>query len=78
MNDAAIRSRDFDGLFATRRVAGHGCEVAGHGCDKETEVSLEEEAAFNALSAEFIAQADAGAWRPCDPRADPAQVMHVD
>jgi hypothetical protein len=38
-------------------------------------LNLEEPAAFNALLAEFIAQVEAGQWRPRDPRAIPSQIM---
>ncbi len=39
-------------------------------------LNLEEPDAF-ALPAGFLAQVEAGAWRRCDPRTDPGQVMRA-
>ncbi|WP_172327391.1 alpha/beta fold hydrolase [Mangrovicoccus sp. HB161399] len=41
-------------------------------------LNLEEPVLFNLHLAEFIAQAEAGAWGLRDPRANPAQVMRTD
>lgn len=41
-------------------------------------LNLEEPELFNQLLAEFIAQAEAGAWKVRDPRADPGQVMRTE
>ena len=63
------------GLFLKRIIPACGLAVlpkAGH------TLNLEEPDAFNRLLAEFIAQVEAGAWGPRDPRANPAQVMRTD
>ncbi|RAI02202.1 alpha/beta hydrolase [Acuticoccus sediminis] len=63
------------GIFLKRTIPACGLVVmpkTGH------TLNLEEPAAFNALVAEFIAEAEAGAWTRRDPRADPAQVMRTD
>jgi pimeloyl-ACP methyl ester carboxylesterase len=63
------------GLFLKRTIPACGLAVlpkAGH------TLNLEEPDAFNRLLAEFIAQVEAGAWTPRDPRADPAEVMRTD
>jgi pimeloyl-ACP methyl ester carboxylesterase len=63
------------GLYLKRTIPACGLAVlpkAGH------TLNLEEPDAFNRLLAEFIAQVEAGAWRPRDPRANPAQVMRTD
>ncbi|MFD2239296.1 alpha/beta fold hydrolase [Aureimonas populi] len=63
------------GIFLKRTIPACGLAVlpkTGH------TLNLEEPAAFNALLAEFIAQAQAGAWGPRDPRADPGQVMRTE
>lgn len=62
------------GLFLKRTIPACGLAVfpkAGH------TLNLEEPALFNATLAEFIAQAEAGAWRPRDPRAAPGEVMRT-
>ncbi len=61
-------------LFLKRVIPACGLAVlpkTGH------TLNLEEPALFNTLLAEFIAQVEAGAWRPRDPRADPGQVMRT-
>jgi pimeloyl-ACP methyl ester carboxylesterase len=63
------------GLFLKRTIPACGLAVlpkAGH------TLNIEEPEAFNRLMAEFIAQVEAGAWTPRDPRANPAQVMRTD
>ena len=62
------------GLFLKRTIPACGLSVfpkTGH------TLNLEEPALFNAVLAEFIAQAEAGAWLPRDPRALPGQVMRT-
>lgn len=62
------------GLFLKRTIPACGLSVfpkTGH------TLNLEEPAMFNAVLAEFIAQAEAGAWLPRDPRALPGQVMRT-
>lgn len=62
------------GLFLKRTIPACGLSVfakTGH------TLNLEEPALFNAVLAEFIAQAEAGAWAPRDPRALPGQVMRT-
>ncbi|MGI4808631.1 MAG: alpha/beta fold hydrolase [Janthinobacterium lividum] len=62
------------GLFLKRTIPACGLSVfpkTGH------TLNLEEPALFNATLAEFIAQAEAGAWLPRDPRALPGQVMRT-
>lgn len=62
------------GLFLKRTVPACGLSVfpkTGH------TLNLEEPALFNATLAEFIAQVEAGAWLPRDPRALPGQVMRT-
>jgi len=60
------------GIFLKKTIPACGLAVVpktGH------TLNLEEPAAFNALLAEFIAQVEAGQWRPRDPRAIPSQIM---
>jgi pimeloyl-ACP methyl ester carboxylesterase len=60
------------GIFLKKTIPACGLAVmpkTGH------TLNLEEPAAFNALLAEFIAQVEAGQWRPRDPRAIPSQIM---
>ncbi len=38
-------------------------------------LNLEEPAMFNALVADFLAQVEQGAWRPRDPRSNPAEIV---
>ena len=60
------------GLFLKRTIPASGLWVVpktGH------TINLEEPDQFNRMLAEFFAQAEAGRWRPRDPRADPAPVM---
>ena len=60
------------GIFLKKTIPACGLSIfpkAGH------TLNLEEPAAFNALLAEFFAQAEAGAWKVRDPRALPGQVM---
>ncbi|MFT0858860.1 alpha/beta fold hydrolase [Ancylobacter sp. G4_0304] len=62
------------GIFLKRVIPACGLMVmpkAGH------TLNLEEPAAFNAALAEFFAMVEAGAWRPRDPRANPAQIMRT-
>lgn len=62
------------GLFLKRTIPACGLSVfpkTGH------TLNLEEPAMFNAVLAEFIAQVEAGAWLPRDPRALPGQVMRT-
>ena len=62
------------GLFLKRTIPACGLSVfpkTGH------TLNLEEPAMFNAVLAEFIAQAEAGAWLPRDPRASPGEVMRI-
>ena len=62
------------GLFLKRTIPACGLSVfpkTGH------TLNLEEPAMFNAVLAEFIAQAEAGAWLPRDPRALPGEVMRT-
>jgi pimeloyl-ACP methyl ester carboxylesterase len=62
------------GLFLKRIIPACGLSVfpkTGH------TLNLEEPALFNATVAEFIAQAEAGAWLPRDPRALPGEVMRT-
>ena len=62
------------GLFLKRTIPACGLSIfpkTGH------TLNLEEPAMFNAALAEFIAQAEAGAWLPRDPRALPGQVMRT-
>jgi pimeloyl-ACP methyl ester carboxylesterase len=61
-------------IFLKRVIPACGLLVlpkAGH------TLNLEEPAAFNAALAEFLAMVESGAWKPRDPRADPAQVMRT-
>ncbi len=63
------------GLFLKRTIPACGLAVfpkSGH------TLNLEEPALFNQLLAEFLAQVEAGRWRPRDPRAVPAQIMRTD
>ncbi len=60
------------GLFLKRTIPACGLAVlpkTGH------TLNLEEPGLFNTLLAEFIAQVEAGAWHPRDPRALPGEVM---
>ncbi|MGI9334987.1 MAG: alpha/beta fold hydrolase [Gammaproteobacteria bacterium] len=60
------------GLYLKRTIPACGLFVlpkTGH------TINLEEPALFNTVVAEFLAQVEAGAWAPRDPRADPGQVM---
>ncbi|WP_043829401.1 alpha/beta fold hydrolase [Muricoccus aerilatus] len=60
------------GLYLKRTLPACGLSIfpkTGH------TLNLEEPAAFNALLAEFFAQAEHGAWKLRDPRALPGQVM---
>jgi len=62
------------GLFLKRTIPACGLSVfpkTGH------TLNLEEPVMFNAVLAEFIAQVEAGAWLPRDPRALPGQVMRT-
>ncbi|MFK8253019.1 alpha/beta fold hydrolase [Ancylobacter terrae] len=62
------------GIFLKRVIPACGLMVmpkAGH------TLNLEEPAAFNAALAEFFAMVEAGAWKPRDPRANPAQIMRT-
>lgn len=62
------------GLFLKRTIPASGLAVmpkTGH------TLNLEEPDAFNTLLAGFLAQVEAGAWRPRDARADPNQVMRT-
>ena len=62
------------GLFLKKVIPASGLAVipkTGH------TLNLEEPDAFNALLAGFLAQVEAGAWKPRDPRADPDQVMRA-
>jgi pimeloyl-ACP methyl ester carboxylesterase len=62
------------GLFLKKTIPACGLAIlpkTGH------TLNLEEPAAFNALLAEFLAQAEAGQWKVRDARADPAQVMRT-
>lgn len=62
------------GLFLKRTIPACGLAVfpkTGH------TLNLEEPTVFNATVAGFIAQVEAGAWRPRDPRAIPGQVMRT-
>ena len=63
------------GLFLKRTIPACGLAVlpkAGH------TLNIEEPDLFNRFMADFIAQVEAGAWAPRDPRANPAQVMRTD
>ena len=63
------------GLFLKRMLPASGLAVmpkTGH------TLNLEEPSAFNALVAEFLAQVEAGQWKPRDPRAVPSQIMKTD
>lgn len=62
------------GIFLKKAIPACGLAVlpkTGH------TLNLEEPAWFNALLAEFIAQAEAGQWTPRDPRALPGQIMRT-
>ena len=62
------------GLFLKKTIPASGLAVmpkTGH------TLNLEEPDAFNTLLAGFLAQVEAGAWKPRDPRADPDQVMRT-
>lgn len=63
------------GIFLKKTLPACGLAVmpkTGH------TLNLEEPAAFNALLAEFLAQVEAGQWKPRDPRALPSQIMKTD
>lgn len=63
------------GIFLKKTIPACGLAVfpkSGH------TLNLEEPALFNHLLAEFLAQVEAGRWRPRDPRAQPAQIMRTD
>lgn len=63
------------GIFLKKTIPACGLSVfpkTGH------TLNLEEPAAFNALVADFITQAEAGAWKVRDARADPGQVMRTE
>ena len=63
------------GFFLKKTVPASGLAVfpkTGH------TLNLEEPDLFNRTLAEFIAQVEAGHWRPRDPRANPAQIMRTD
>lgn len=63
------------GIFLKKAIPACGLAVfpkSGH------TLNLEEPALFNHLLAEFLAQVEAGRWRPRDPRAQPAQIMRTD
>jgi pimeloyl-ACP methyl ester carboxylesterase len=60
------------GIFMKMAIPAAGLAVlpkSGH------TLNLEEPEAFNRLMAEFIAAVEAGAWKPRDPRANPAEIM---
>ena len=62
------------GIFLKKTVPACGLAVfpkTGH------TLNLEEPDLFNRTLAEFIAQVEAGRWRPRDPRANPAQIMRT-
>jgi len=62
------------GLFLKRTIPACGLSVfpkTGH------TLNLEEPALFNAVLAEFLTQAEAGAWLPRDKRALPGEVMRT-
>lgn len=62
------------GLYLKRTIPACGLFVVpktGH------TINLEEPALFNTVVADFLAQVEASAWAPRDPRADPAQVMRT-
>jgi len=62
------------GIFLKRTIPACGLAVlprTGH------TLNLEEPEAFNRLLAEFLAEVEAGAWTPRDPRADPGQIMRT-
>jgi pimeloyl-ACP methyl ester carboxylesterase len=63
------------GIFLKKTIPACGLTVfpkSGH------TLNLEEPAIFNLLLSEFIAQVEAGRWKPRDPRANPAQIMRTD
>ena len=62
------------GIFLKKTLPACGLSVfpkTGH------TLNLEEPAWFNMFLAEFIAQVEAGAWAPRDPRALPGQIMRT-
>jgi pimeloyl-ACP methyl ester carboxylesterase len=62
------------GIFLKKTIPACGLVVlpkTGH------TLNLEEPAWFNELLAEFIAQVEAGRWKPRDPRALPDQIMRT-
>ena len=62
------------GIFLKKTIPACGLAVlpkTGH------TLNLEEPALFNSLLAEFLAQVEAGAWHPRDPRALPGQIMRT-
>jgi pimeloyl-ACP methyl ester carboxylesterase len=63
------------GIFLKKTMPACGLAVmpkTGH------TLNLEEPEQFNRLVGEFIAQVEAGAWGPRDPRAMPSQIMKTD
>jgi pimeloyl-ACP methyl ester carboxylesterase len=63
------------GIFLKKTIPACGLTVfpkSGH------TLNLEEPALFNLVLSEFIAQVEAGRWKPRDPRANPAQIMRTD
>lgn len=60
------------GIFMKKTIPASGLAVmpkCGH------TLNLEEPERFNKLVADFIAAVEAGAWKPRDPRAIPAEIM---
>lgn len=63
------------GIFLKKTIPACGLAVlpkTGH------TLNLEEPELFNQFLAEFLAQVEAGAWRPRDPRANPGQIMRTE
>ncbi len=59
-------------LFMKRTIPASGLAIlpkTGH------TLNLEEPAMFNALVADFLAQVEQAAWRPRDPRSNPAEIV---
>jgi pimeloyl-ACP methyl ester carboxylesterase len=62
------------GIFLKKTIPASGLAIlpkTGH------TLNLEEPAQFNALLADFIAEVEAKAWTPRDPRAIPAEIMRT-
>jgi pimeloyl-ACP methyl ester carboxylesterase len=62
------------GIYLKKTIPACGLAVfpkSGH------TLNLEEPALFNQLLSEFLAQVEAGAWKPRDPRANPGQIMRT-